>query len=675
MRSVAEEVRKVYQYAEPNLTLVGWMGMLGYPVYYYVWTYLFPQPYENLILRIVCSILFSIIAFREKLPKSFKKYMPQYYLLSIGICLPFFFSFMMFMNDWSNIWTMSFMASIFLHILTVYETRIMLMQAAVSVLFAFGCVYGADLSLAVNGIVLSYIPIFLFTYIFGTLFYFRNQVEHESKVSIAKSFGAGIAHEMRNPLGAVQGAIDVVKSLLPHENIQKSEYYSISHNDLTVVKETLSDAENTISIGNETIDLLLTSIDESRVTRKSFKKHSLSKVIEDSLECIPFLGKNYRDFISLNCYCNAYFLGSDTLIKYVIFNLIKNSFSHQGVRELEIEIKISCFKDYHELIYFDNGSGIPEEVLGSIFKDFFTYGKKSGSGLGLPFCRRVMHSLGGTISCKSKINEWTQFTLKFPSYFSCVSRKYMIDIIVDMSILYIGRESYLNDIFSHTPLAKRLNLIYLDIQHFINKKNYEFEYEVIFLDLDELLLRGVDINFIEKKLCFTEAKIIYIHEGEIDREVSFFSVEKNKLEKDFEILICDLIFEDRKVKPNNNDNNIEENKKTILIADDNQSIRTYSSLILEQHGFKVIEVNNGQEVVEELKSKAVDLVIMDIEMPKMNGLEATYEIRLFSSVPIVAYTGNSSQKMIDTILQSGMNDYIVKPANTKAIIDKISFWI
>ena len=101
---------------------------------------------------------------------------------------------------------MSFMASVFLHVLLVHQTRIMLLQAAISLLFAFITVYGFNFSLAMEKIVWPYLPIFLFTYVFGNLFYFRNQVEHESKVSIAKSFGAGIAHEMRNPLSALKAS-------------------------------------------------------------------------------------------------------------------------------------------------------------------------------------------------------------------------------------------------------------------------------------------------------------------------------------------------------------------------------------------------------------------------------------------------------------------------------------
>ncbi|MCX9565421.1 hypothetical protein IG518_23030, partial [Vibrio cholerae] len=63
-----EVIKKVYQYAEPNFSLVGWMGMLGYPAYYFIWEYWFPQTYENLGLRFVAALLFAGLAFRESLP-------------------------------------------------------------------------------------------------------------------------------------------------------------------------------------------------------------------------------------------------------------------------------------------------------------------------------------------------------------------------------------------------------------------------------------------------------------------------------------------------------------------------------------------------------------------------------------------------------------------------------
>ncbi|MDF4845133.1 hybrid sensor histidine kinase/response regulator, partial [Vibrio parahaemolyticus] len=94
-----DSIRKVYQYAEPNLTLVGWMGFLGFPLYYFVWEFAFPQAYENLPLRLFCSLLFFGIIFRNRLSSTWRDYVPIYYQVTITLCLPFFFFYMLLMND------------------------------------------------------------------------------------------------------------------------------------------------------------------------------------------------------------------------------------------------------------------------------------------------------------------------------------------------------------------------------------------------------------------------------------------------------------------------------------------------------------------------------------------------------------------------------------------------
>lgn len=203
------------------------------------------------------------------------------------------FSYMMFMNHWSTVWAMSFMASIFLHVLLVHQTSLMLVQATVAIVLAYLTAYGFDIEYVQQEVVWAYMPIFLFTYVFGNLFYFRNQVEHESKVSLAKSFGAGMAHEMRNPLSALKASLDVLNSLLPDESTSRQSGYKLSSQELALARDVISDADEVIRTGNETIDLLLTSIDENRVSRTTFKKHSIRAITENALDSFAY--KSLKD--------------------------------------------------------------------------------------------------------------------------------------------------------------------------------------------------------------------------------------------------------------------------------------------------------------------------------------------------------------------------------------------
>ena len=96
---------------------------------------------------------------------------------------------------------------------------------------------------------------------------------------------------------------------------------------------------------------------------------------------------------------------------FVIFNLLKNAFYYKA----RIEIRTGIKPDGNYLSFKDCGPGIEKDKLALIFENFFTSGKKDGTGLGLPFCKRIMTAFDGDIVCESEIGEWTEFEMKFPN--------------------------------------------------------------------------------------------------------------------------------------------------------------------------------------------------------------------------------------------------------------------
>ncbi|WP_391090532.1 response regulator [Vibrio sp. NH-UV-68] len=685
MDAILDSIRKVYQYAEPNLTLVGWMGLIGFPTYYYIWSELFPQPYENLTLRIACSVLFAGIALRLYLPKYLQRYLAEYYFVSIGICLPFFFSFMMFMNEWSTIWAMSFMASIFLHVLLIHQTRLMLSQAVVAIAAAYFIVYGFDLEAVQQQMVLPYIPIFLFTYVFGNLFYFRNQAGHEVKVSLAKSFGAGIAHEMRNPLSALKSSLDVLDSLLPPLNNSHAASYKLTEQEVAIAREILTDADEVIRTGNETIDLLLTSIDENRVSRNTFKKHSIRHVVEGSLRSFAYKSGKDKQAVNLLPGDDFDFFGSDALIKYALYNLLKNAFYYQNDSGFKISVELRCFERHNELVFTDNGVGIEPDVLDNVFEDFYTFGKTGSYGLGLPFCRKVMVALGGQICCRSELGQWTEFTLRFPLYKSKEVVNIKADIMKSKSVLYIGGQSKPFRLINEEAFYRGFRLRQLSLEAARNKQEYEFEFDLIIINLDEAIENPDALHELESKLHFTEGRIVFLfnqqnrYHNDIERHLTVYPVEVHTFLLKTGAILDELLFE----TPSTNRNLLPRKRvvtgKTILLADDNHSLRTYTAILLEQQGFDVLQAEDGQQALSVIADRQVDLIIMDLEMPLIDGLQATESIRqsqaTYSSIPILAYTGDSSPETIEKIQQVGMNDFIVKPADTSLLLDKIANWI
>ncbi|EGR3131676.1 response regulator [Vibrio parahaemolyticus] len=681
-----DSIRKVYEYAEPNLTLVGWMGFIGFPLYYFVWDFMFPQSYENLPLRLFCSALFFGIIFRNRLSSSWRKYVHVYYQITITTCLPFFFFYMLLMNDWSNVWVMSFMSAIFLHILLVHVTRVMFAQtfAGIGLATFFAWIAkGFHLDITMDW---THVPIFLFIYVFGNMFYFRNQVEHEAKVSLAKSFGAGIAHEMRNPLSGLCTSIDVIQSVLPNKKAMgEKDQYVMSGEDVTLLREVSEDAMNIIHSGNETIDLLLTSIDENRVSRSSFKRYSAQSVVEKAIESFSYKRSTDRFAISFDARSEFDFLGSDTLLKYVMYNLFKNAFHHRSSDEFHIHVSMQSNDTANQIVVTDNGSGIAPDVIRHIFQDFYTTGKSGSYGLGLPFCKKVMRSFGGNIKCISQPGEWSQFTLTFPPITSDTVTEIKDELTKMKSILLVSNQDIIVQKMVDISRFMGFDVTVLDVKSVFKKKEYEFEFDLIFVDVESLDVLENQLDRIESLLSFTEARVVYLFEHKPAQRAKKAGHDPIWVETQawllntkatIERLLYDSTYISSTLPSAPLDKSI---KRTIMVVDDNESLRKFTAMLLEKQGFEVVQKEDGQQALDTLEKENIDLILMDIEMPIMDGVEASRRIRNsekpYASVPIIAHTGDSSPVTLDKIGSSGMSDFIVKPADKNRLFDKIANWI
>ncbi len=119
-------------------------------------------------------------------------------------------------------------------------------------------------------------------------------------------------------------------------------------------------------------------------------------------------------------------------------------------------------------------------------------------------------------------------------------------------------------------------------------------------------------------------------------------------------------------------------RKKILVVDDNERNRYLVSFILEKNGFEVITANDGLEGVETARKQRVDLVIMDIKMPKMDGYEATMRIKKlegYQSVPIIALTSYAMAGDKKKAVAAGCDGYIAKPINPETFMDEIRIFL
>ena len=116
--------------------------------------------------------------------------------------------------------------------------------------------------------------------------------------------------------------------------------------------------------------------------------------------------------------------------------------------------------------------------------------------------------------------------------------------------------------------------------------------------------------------------------------------------------------------------------KKIIIAEDSSVIQNLTKKILQVQNYQIHSVKNGEDVLKLLEKENFELILMDINMPKMNGMECAKKIRSgkdpkTSNIPILAITGNAMNYSIDEFKEVGINEYIPKPLNFDVLVEKV----
>lgn len=118
-------------------------------------------------------------------------------------------------------------------------------------------------------------------------------------------------------------------------------------------------------------------------------------------------------------------------------------------------------------------------------------------------------------------------------------------------------------------------------------------------------------------------------------------------------------------------------RKQVLVAEDSSVIQNLTKKVLQFQNYDIHSARDGQQVLDMLKQKKYDIILMDINMPKMDGMECSRQIRSMddeekSQVPIIAITGNASNYSEDDFEKAGMNEYIPKPINFDRLVEVVN---
>ena len=270
----------------------------------------------------------------------------------------------------------------------------------------------------------EYLAIALFAVLIGAISnYDSERIRIEQERAMLLTAGS-IAHELRTPLLSIRAGATGVANYLPTllQTYQLARQHQLTVTNirtahLQALEGVIERIDNEAQYANAIIDMLLVNARIDDKNPQTLNICSMAQCVNTALERYPFSTQE-RDLVSWQPSSDFTFQGVELLTVHVLFNLLKNALRHIAQADKgEISIHLETSTVTNRLIFRDTGGGVHPDALAHIFTRFYTSSTDSmlGAGIGLAFCRDVMHTFGGEIDCNSTHGEYCEFVLIFPA--------------------------------------------------------------------------------------------------------------------------------------------------------------------------------------------------------------------------------------------------------------------
>ncbi len=687
-----EFLQKDYERNEFTIKIGRYVGLWAHPIYYLLWTVILPQPYESLTLRFASAVSFIPILFYKHYPVSFKPWLNLYWYLWLTFTLPVIFTFLTLMNNLSGMWlvceTMMFL--VFIIFVPNYYMLAFLLISGVSIAYA-GFVFSTGTHLVVTREIIEYMLPLPMAILLGVLFsYTTRKGAIEQRNKLLQSLAGSIAHEMRNPFGQIHNCLKGIQNLQPFSLSTKENHtIPLDKESVNRIIKNIAQGQKAVKRGVQAIDLVLGEIRETPINPDSFTYLSASRITRKALDEYGYDSESERNRVHMDARKTFIFHIDETLFLFVLFNLLKNALYYfSGHAESEIRIRLKTGSEYNYIFFRDTGPGIAKEELPYIFDSFHTKGKKGGTGLGLAYCKRVLKAFGGNITCDSVKGKYTEFTLAFPVVNDRELASYNARVIANALPDFQGKRLLIVDDEPHYRIILKKFLLPLQVKIDEAANGLEAlehiagnDYDLIIMDLNmpvmdgyetaERLRRGeAGAKVSSTPIIAHSAEPPYIAQAMAEKAGMQALIAKPCSQAE---LINALRAALLPKMPNELDK-VSLEKIKVLLVDDSALNRDLLAMSLTDAGLHLAVAGNGMEGWEMLQKEKFDLVITDIHMPEMDGLELTRMIRSSAELhlrqlPVIGLSGAAEEE--EPARAAGMDEFRLKTENPDLLLVSI----